>query len=150
MRAVAAGDVERVAGFLRSVGACQRRAHGVFAIRERYELCRSFDRDAALRERVDQKALVLVLREGEHIRKGTQPTPHVAERDATHLSTSDPEIGGGELQSALHDVVGQSNLAIQLECARLNRDRAGRRTRLRDLVDDAHTYAESLEKERED
>src|SRR5437016_4898419 len=100
MRAVAAGDVSCVARLFGTVAVLQYRAHAVAGVRERHELGGPLDADAGLRETIDEQALVLVLRERGHIRKGAQAAPHVAEGNPTDLLACDPEIRGDEFQAA--------------------------------------------------
>src|SRR5947207_1437866 len=149
MCAIAARNVQRAARFGRAVRALEHRMHAVVVVCERQQLRRTFDLHAELGEAIDEQPFVLVLREREYIRKGTQPASHVTKGNATNLLAREPQVCRDELEPALHDRVGESHLAIDLERARLDRNRARRRAGLRGLVHNAHAHAQAGEIEGE-
>ena len=147
-RAVAADEVRGLAALLRSVGLLQPRDYAVAAIFESGQLDGTLDRHAECRKPLDQEPLVLVLREDQHVRIAADPLAHRAERHAPHALSADPEIRSDERLTALDQRVGEIDLRVELECARLHAQRARRRAWLADLVDDAHTHAEASEPQR--
>src|SRR5258708_4052048 len=61
--AVAAGDVERLAGFLPSLSPTKAGSHALAFVREPDQFSPALDRDAEYFQPLDQQPLVLVLRE---------------------------------------------------------------------------------------
>jgi uncharacterized cupin superfamily protein len=66
---------------------------------------------------------------------------HVIRDEFCHFLAGKPEIHGVHLPSTVDDRVGEADLAVELERARLHGQRARRRTRLGRLVDDPHLDA---------
>ena len=91
MRAIAAGEVGRVADLLRAVRALEDRSHLVGVLLE------TDQRRAALHvhppgvEPFDEQALVGVLRVGQRIGKGAQALPHPPQGHARGFGAPDPE-----------------------------------------------------------
>jgi len=71
------------------------------------------------------------------------PDPHVAKPDPCDLATFHPQVGCAELESTLNDLVGEADLVVELERARLDADGARGGAGLGHLVDDTHSHAES-------
>src|SRR5689334_9424616 len=83
--AVAAGDEDGLYGLLRPIGPPQTRPHPCTLVLEANKFRGALDRDAHLREAIDQEALMLVLRKDERVGEGADALSHVAEDDATLL-----------------------------------------------------------------
>jgi hypothetical protein len=138
---VAAHQVGSLAHFQRSVGPLQARDHTIACVLEVHQLRATLDVDAELGEAIDQQPLVLVLRIDEREGIRTDTHPHVAEHRPCHLHACYPQIRGADPPSTLDDLVGETDLSIELERTRLHRDRTRRRPRLRRLVGDLDAHA---------
>lgn len=145
MRAVTAGEIRRFAGFLSAVGHSKTRDDTVAALVERNELHRSLDCNAEAAQTLDQQPLVLVLRKNDHVRKRADADSNSAEVDVSNLPTFSPQIDGGELESALNDSVGKTDLSIELERSRVDDERTRCRAGLGHFINDAHTNPQSRE-----
>ena len=73
--------------------------------------------NAAFRQAIDEKPLMLVLREDQRIWKGTQAFADIAQCRARGLPASDPEIDAADLSPALFNDIGKSHLLVELERA---------------------------------
>jgi hypothetical protein len=97
----------------------------------------------------DEEALVLVLGEDEHIGERAQALAECAELDVADASAFDPEVYGKELVAEADHLVGEADLAVELECAGVDDQRARGDAWFGDLVDDADADAEASEPEGE-
>jgi hypothetical protein len=93
----------------------------------------------------DQEPLMLVLRVDQRIRKGTEPCAKIAERRSRRPPAGDPEIDRRHRKAVRDQRIGETELVVVLEDARLHDDGAGCRSRLRGLVDQPHANAEARE-----
>ena len=145
MGAVTPGDVGGLARLRRAIWPRDPGTYTTRGLFESHHLALSFDVDAGLVEAVDQHAFVFVLRKDQHVRERTDARSDIAECRAGHLSARRPEIDRGHRTSTGDDGVGKADLAVPLESPGVHGQRAGRRARLRRLVDDAHANAQPCE-----
>src|SRR5262249_15270714 len=138
-RAVAAAHVRRVV----ILAAAHADAHAIADRLELDRLARPLDRHAEPREVPDQERLVRVLRIGEEVRDRALALTDVAEADAAAALAGDPQIEAADREPGLGDLAGDAELAVLLERARLDDDRARRQPGRGRLVDDADTDAEA-------
>ncbi len=101
-------------------------------------------------EPVDQQALVVVLGEAEHERVRAEALADVTERDDGHLARPVAEVEAIEPEAAGDDVVGDAELAVELEGAGLDGHRAGRLARAGVSVDQAERTPRPRQPEGED
>src|SRR5439155_25518787 len=114
------------------------------------QLSLSLDAHVQLFEPLDEEALVLVLRVDEPVWIGAPAQAQLAELDVRGLPGSGPEVRCGEHQPGFDDLIGEAELAIELQRARLQRQRARSGAGLGSLIDDAGPDAEPGEPESED
>jgi hypothetical protein len=140
-RAIAPGDVARLAEILMTFGPTKADSDVIAPIREADQFGSPLDRDAELLEPLDQKALMLVL--GEDLEEGIwrQVRADRLERQARRRLALHPEIDGGDLVASLHNGVGEIQLSVEFERPRLNRQGPRGGPRLGGPVDDAHLGA---------
>ncbi len=144
VRAVAAGQERGLAS-----GALEPRHDAAVRFLEVKELRSSLDLHAQLPQPPDQEAFVFILGVDQSVGKRTEARAQPAELDVRGLLSPGPEICRGELEPRRHHLLGETELAIQLESARLQRHRARGRARLGALVDDANPDAEPGQPESE-
>src|SRR6185437_15757577 len=140
------GGVARLVG---SILAHELRLDVVAAIVERAQRAWTLDIDAAAAQAVDEQALVLVLGKNDHVRKRTGAGADRADVDPRGVPALDPQIHRVEANAAIDDVVGDAELPIELERARMNDQCPRRRARSGGLVDNAYARAASGEPESE-
>ena len=104
---------------------------------------------ADLLERRDEEGFLPVLGEDQHEGKGAFALADVAERHARRVPAAFPQVDRRELDAVRDRLVGNPELAVELERARVHHERAGGRAGRIRLVDDAHVNARPLEPERE-
>src|SRR5215468_5621963 len=102
----------------------EARAHPVARVLKTQELEAALDRHAHLAQPLDQHSLVLILRVDQRIGKRAQSHSAITEARAGDLPALDPESGLEEADAALDHGRGEADLLIELECARLHRERA--------------------------
>src|SRR4051812_10796297 len=95
-----------------------------------------------------QEMLVGVLRVVEHERIARQTGADVVERDAGDSAPASPQIGGPRHDAGRDDIVGKTELAIELQRARVHAKGARVRRDVVVAVDDANADAESRQHER--
>jgi hypothetical protein len=99
---------------------------------------------------VREQAFVLVLRKDKRIGVRTDARAHIPQHETRDLPTRDPEVRCRDFTTARDDDIREPDLPVELERARLNRDRARRCGRLRRLIDNAHLHTKPPEPERQD
>ena len=132
-----------------AVSASEPGAHSRRHLLECHEFRSAFNLDAGCSEAIDQQPFMLVLRVDQRIRKRTQIFAHIPEDHVRDTLTGLPEIDTGHFPAAGDDRVCQAKLAIQLERACLDRERARRRARLRGLVDDPDADSQASQPQRQ-
>ena len=150
--AVAAGEVRGVAARDRAVRSAERRRDPLVAVAadlEGDELGAPLDPNAERREALREEQLVLVLRKDDPERIRAETAPEVTELEPSCALGPAPEVDGGEDETAAHDLRREIDTAVELEGARLHRERARRRPRRARLVDDANADPELRERDRE-
>src|SRR5438105_13489517 len=110
----------------------------------------ALDAHVQLFEPLDQETLVLVLRVDEPEWIGTPAHAECAKLDVRGSGASGPKIRRGEDETCLDHCVGEAELAIVLERARLHGQRSRGGAGLGGLVDDADADAQPGEPESED
>ena len=100
-------------------------------------------------ETLDQEPLVFVLRVDEAVRIRALALAECAELDVRHLLRPGPEIRPRKLEAGLDHLAGETELAIELQRPRLDRQSAGGRPGLGRPVDDADPDAQPGEPESE-
>ena len=140
-RAIAPGDVTRLANVFMTFGPAKTGGDAIALIREADQFSSPLDRDAELLEPLDQKPLMLVL--GEDLEEGIwrQVRADRLEKQARRRLALHPEIDGGDLVASLHNGVGEVQLSVEFERPRLNRQGPRGGPRFGRLVDDAHLGA---------
>ncbi len=108
MRAVAPGNVGRLARLRCSIRPFQTRENTAVRLLEAQELRLALDLDAGLGQAIDQQTLVLVLGKDQRIRKRAETRAHLAEDRMCRLLAGHPEIRGDGLPSTLDDRVGDA------------------------------------------
>ena len=93
---------------------------------------------------------MLVLWVDEPVWIGAPAHAQLAELDVRRLPGSGPEVRCGEHQPGFDDLIGEAELAVELQRARLQRQRARSGAGLGSLIDDAEPDAEPGEPESED
>jgi len=121
----------------------------VATIVEAGERARTLDRDAGGGQLLAEEPLVLVLREDQDVRVRGRAGAERAQLDMRNVPAADPEIQGIEADGRVDDGIGDAELAIELERARVHDERAGRRCDGGGLVDDAHAHTRAGEAQRE-
>src|SRR5256885_5622769 len=144
VRAVAAGEKGGAAG--RSAQAAD---DAVARFLEVEELGPALDPYPEVPEPLDEEALVLVLRIDESVGIRAERGAERAELDMPRSPSTRPEIRGGKLETRLDHLVGESELAIELQGPHLDGESPGGRAWLLRLVDDADANAKSREPDRE-
>src|SRR5277367_3752597 len=96
----------------------------------------ALDFDARAAKVLDEQLFVLLLRENQRARKGTQSLADVHQRDAGFATTPNPNANVRNLKPPFDDLLGNPELRIELQGAGLHRQGAGRRSRARNLVDE--------------
>src|SRR6266851_686245 len=139
--AVAAGEEDRLA---RPSPVEPRRDPATHFV-EVDELDPALDLHAQLLESVDQEPLVLVLRVDQAIRERAPVRAQPFEIEVGCPPASRPQIDGGEREPGFDYVVGDTELPVEFQRARLHRQRARSRSWLVGLVDDADPDAQSDE-----
>ncbi len=95
----------------------------------------ALDLDPGFGKPIDQQPLVLVLRVDQCVRERAQARAHGAQHAVRHLLAGDPQIHRENAPSEVDHRAGETDLAIQLERAGLDGERARRRSGFRGLVD---------------
>src|SRR5215470_6137133 len=93
---------------------------------------------------------MLVLRKNLQKSVGSQIRADLFERNARPGFALDPEPDGRDLVTARDNEIGEVELAVEFERARVHRERTRRRAGLGSLVDDAQLHAELGQPQRED
>ena len=88
-------------------------------------------------EVLDEQLLVRVLRIDQRKWERARAAPDVHDRSARRAPAAHPEIHRRHLDAGVHHRACEAELLVELERARLHRERARRRSGLRRLVDDA-------------
>jgi hypothetical protein len=148
--AIASGEISGRAGFGRAVGTFEVRDDAIAFFFEREELGLALDVEAKLGELGDEEMLVFVLGKNQRVRIRTKASSEFAEDRAGGVVAGDPEIHGDGLMTAGDDGVGEAELAIKFEGARLHGESARRGAGFRGFVDEAHAHAEAREPEGQD
>ncbi|MNN24150.1 hypothetical protein D3C81_1375700 [compost metagenome] len=102
----------------------------------------AFDRDAVVFKTLDQQPFVLILREDFDECVGCQAFADAVQWQLRDRFTVDPEIRRRHPMAVAHHGVGEVQLPVQLEGARLHRQRSRRGTGRGGLVDDPHAHAQ--------
>ena len=118
-------------------------------ILESHQFGRTLNVDAGALEVIDQQALVLILRKDEKVRKWGESGPNRSDVGSRDVPAVDPEVHRVERDGARDDVVGDPQLAIELQGAGMDHQRSRRGSRLGDLVDDPDGDAAPRQPERE-
>src|SRR5205823_4707720 len=105
------------------------------------ELRLALDLHAAALEMLDEKRFGPILSENEHVRKRRLALADGAQLDMRPPAPPRPEIDPGEFQAGREGLVGDAELAKELEGARMHDESARGRSGLGRLVDDAHRHA---------
>src|SRR5450755_3442407 len=113
------------------------------------ELGLALDFDAGAAKVLDEQSFVLFLWKDERTRERAQTLSDVAQRDAGLVLAPNPEINLRNLQPFFDDLLGDSELGIELKGPRLHGQSTGRRSRFRCLVDDAYADSKALEPQRQ-
>ena len=116
-----------VSTYFPAVSSTQTRDDAAAFITIAEELGLPFDGDAQPLQPGDQQPLVLVLRKDLQEGIRGQIRPDFPEVDARPRFAFDPEPHGRDLVSVLDDEIGEVELAVELERARVDGERAGRR-----------------------
>ena len=124
MRAVAAGDVGRLARLGGAIRKSQTREQMTRPFLEAQELRFALDLHSGFGQSIDQQPLMLVLRIDQGVGERADPGAHRAQYAVRHLLARHPEIHRGHAPSAVDHRIGKTDLAIQLERARLDGERA--------------------------
>src|SRR2546429_7446033 len=93
---------------------------------------------------------MLVLRKDLQESVGSQIRADLRERNARPGLALDPEPNGWDLVTARDNEIGEIELAVEFERARVGGERARRRAGLSRLVDDAQLHSQLGQPERED
>lgn len=144
VRTIAARDVRGAA----CQAVVEPRVDAVFILRELDERTRSIDLHAGGSERADQQALVRALRIHQLERIRAEPFAETRELDSPGVLAADPPVRRRRSPALADHLVGDAELAIELERARRDADRARRGARLGDLVDDPDAHARASEPQR--
>jgi hypothetical protein len=137
MRAVASGKKGRLALLLACVAVHEMGDDPITALVESAQFARSLDAHACGRKPLDQQTLVLILRKDQHVRKCRRTLAERAKIDMRDLLPGHPQVDRCETDRGVDDGVGDAELPVELERARMNDERARRRSRLGGLVHDA-------------
>ena len=86
---------------------------------------------------------MLVLRKDQREWERADSRADIAENGVRDLPAVRPEIDGAHLASASDDRIRKIDLAIELECSCLHGKCTRSRPRLRGLVDDANSHAQT-------
>ncbi|MNC63464.1 hypothetical protein D3C76_1005090 [compost metagenome] len=121
-----------------TVGQAQRGTDAVSGLLKTLQFGVAFHRNAEGLQAFDQQPFVFVLREDFEEGVGCQALADAVQRQAGHGLAFYPEIGGRDPMTFVHDGVGQAQLAIQFQRARLHRQCPRGRPRCRRLVDDPY------------
>src|SRR5579871_1637095 len=125
-----------------TIAAAQPRYDAPVALGEAEKFSTPFDSNAERVQPVDQQPLVLVLRKDMQERVGCQARADIFEFEMRHRLAFDPEIDRRHLVSTRDHGLGEIELLIELERARLNREGARGGAGLGGVVDDADLDAE--------
>ena len=93
----------------------------IACLREVHQLGVALDTNAQLFEVRDQQSLVFVLRVEQPVRKGCGDRAQLAELDVRRPLASRPQIRGGEPEAGGDHLVGETELAVELQRPRLHR-----------------------------
>ena len=99
------------------------------------------DRQAKLAQPVAHDALVVVLAEDQDVGIGRHGTSGVAERHPRHLPPLRPHVGAGGDLAKFESAIGDAELWVDLQRARLHAERPGLLRWSGVAVDDAHAHA---------
>jgi hypothetical protein len=148
VRAVAAGDEPRSANPL-SAGGLESGANTSAVLAEVDERGLTMDLDPELAQALDQKLLVLVLREDQRVGKRTDARANLSEDRARPMPPGDPQVEREDSPSLCIDRLRKADLLIELEGARLHGERARRGAGTCGLVDDLDANAVAREEQGE-
>ena len=98
---VTPGEVLCLADLLGSVRPSQAGQHASAIVFEAQELSLALDGHARIGEVLNQKALVLVLGEDQHVGEGADTLAEMAEVDTRHLLAPGPKVRDGKLQPSI-------------------------------------------------
>ena len=121
---VAAGDPGRRALALRPVGALEPHRDRLGRPRQAHELGVPAHRRPLLAQALAHEALVVVLAEDEDVRVRRRTLAGAAEQHATHVATARPDVGTRAALAELERALGDTELGVDLQSARLNPERA--------------------------
>src|SRR4051812_33584369 len=139
---VTPGEVIRLAYLLAPVRSSQASQHASSIVFEAEELGLALDGHALGGQVVNQKVLVLVLWEDQHVGERAHTLADLAKVDARNLLAPGPKVRDGKLQPSFDHFLAEPELVVELERARLHAQGSRRGSRPCSLVDDAHVHAE--------
>ncbi|GAB3784108.1 hypothetical protein GCM10028797_12620 [Dyella agri] len=148
-RAVATGKIGRMAGCLRAIGQPERGAHAVMRLVKCEQLGLTLHRHSQCLQPFDQQSLVGVLRKDQPERKRAKALADLPERHPCGLAASDPQIDAGNLDATADNRIGQADLPVKLQRARLHRQGARGASCFGGLVDDPYGNAEPGQPQRQ-
>jgi hypothetical protein len=96
---------------------------------------------AHLAQALDQQAFVFVLGKNNGESKRSQSLSQILDRYAGRPGVFHPQVQSRYVMAAFHDRLSESNLLVELERSRLNRQCPRRRPGLSDFVDDPYAHA---------
>src|SRR3989454_189265 len=143
-RAIASGETFGLAR-----RALQTRHDAAVHFLEVDQLGHSLDAHVQLFEPLDEEALVLVLRVDEPVGKGALARAEPAELDVRRSPASSPEVRRGEHQPRFDQLVGETELAVELQRSRLHCERPRSAAGSSGLVDDANLDPQTSKPESE-
>src|SRR2546430_2841849 len=148
-RAIAAREEGSFAGFIATVRVLQLDRHPVASLLEAEDLGWSFYLDAVFPQPLDEKPLVLILRENQHVGIRAQSGTDIAQGNPCSLAAAHPQVYCCESERLPDDTFGDTDLAVQLHRAGMKHQCARGSPRFGHLVDDAHAHTQSLEPKRQ-
>jgi hypothetical protein len=142
--AIAAREIGGLAHLVGAVATSEPRHDAGVRLLEPQELDATLDLHAGGGQALDDHALVLILGEDQHERERAQPDARAAERRACGAPPRHPQVHGVEMPAVVDQRVGEADLPIELERARLHHERPRGGTRLGGLVDDPDLNASEV------
>jgi hypothetical protein len=99
---------------------------------------------------LDEQPFVLILRKDQHEGKRAQPPAQVGKDDPRRMLAARPQVDRREFQAQPDDLVGEPELAIELERPRVEHQGPRGGARLGRLIDDPDADPEALQPQRQD
>ena len=125
----------------RAVLLIERGLDAIRLLRQGGELRVPLDGNASLTENLAKEPLVIVLSEDQEVRVRTQTLPDVAQQDVRRQAPSRPEVGADRALAEGDRLLGDAQMRIDLESARLHAQGARLPRRSVVPVDDRHAHA---------